>query len=382
VLGRALRASAPHVLLHTDATQALGRLAIDLGAGDIDLLSMSAHKLHGPKGVGALHVRRGVRSRLTPVLRGGGQEGGLRGGTLNVPGIVGFGAACEIAGARLAEDQVRIAALGRRLHDRIAAGVPDLAVNGGGADRVGGTWSLVFPGTSADALLEALGEDLAVSAGSACSAGSSDVSHVLRAMGLPDELARATLRFVVGRTTTVEEIDAAADLVLGAVASVPRPAGAVRVPAGQPAPGMQLQAVGRVVSDVRVPQYVPWGEQVSQIVLDPLWAPALDALDRYSHAVIVFWMHEVTSCTLTHVPQGNRRDAPPVGMFACRCPYRPNPIAITTVRLLQVGADHVVVQGLDAIDGSPVIDIKPYTPQVDAPDGPVIVPDWVDALVW
>jgi cysteine desulfurase len=378
-LGRALRQRFPDVLLHSDATQAVGKVDVDLSEGTVDLLSVSAHKLYGPKGVGALFVRRDVQSSLHPVMTGGGQEGGLRGGTHNVPGIVGFGKACELAAARLTADTEHVGALGRRLHDRIAAAFPALRVNGDAAPRLPGTWSMVFPGTRSETLLKAIGGKVAVSAGSACSAGSTDVSHVLRGMGLGDDDARSTLRFVVGRTNTAEEIDAAADVVIAELPSSVAPAS---IEPAAPSPLFQLEPIGTVVNDLDEPRYIEWGGRVSRIVLDPRFAPALDGLDGYSHVVVVFWMHHVTASKLTHVPQANFRDVPEVGMFACRCPYRPNPIAVTTTRLLEVDGTELLVEGLDAVNGTPVLDIKPFTPQLDVPDEEIRVPAWVANLVY
>lgn len=163
-LAEALERVHPQVLLHSDATQAAGRLAIDLGMCKVDLLSLSAHKLYGPKGVGALVARGAARAQITPLRPGGGQERGLRGGTLNVPGIVGFGAACELARERRVEDAARIQALSRRLYDGIAAARPEVTRNCALDVCVPGIMSLAFPGVSASALLKALGERVALSA--------------------------------------------------------------------------------------------------------------------------------------------------------------------------------------------------------------------------
>lgn len=383
-LAAALDREHPDVLLHSDATQAIGRIAIDLGACRVDLLSLSAHKLYGPKGVGALIVRGAARAFVAPIVRGGGQERGLRGGTLNVPGIVGFGKACELARERLAEDQARIGELARRLYEGIAAGYPGVTLNAAPDVRVPGIASLALPGVSASALLKAVGGRLALSAGSACAAGSSEASHVLLGLGLDEARARSTIRVCVGRTTTIEEVDdASAEIVAALRTLTPAPTAGPHLHRGDPSgDALSLAVIGRVISDIEVPEYIAWREQVARVALEPEWSAALDGLEHYSHLMVLFWMHHVGTCKLTHVPQGNFRDAPEVGIFACRCPYRPNPIAVTTVRLLRIDGLELVVEGLDAVNGTPVIDIKPYTPRMDAAVGEVRVPPWVDKLVY
>ena len=381
-LARALKLRFPEVIVHCDATQAVGKLPVDLGESPIDLLSLSAHKLYGPKGVGALFIREAIQDKIAPVMRGGGQERGVRGGTLNAPGIVGLGKAAEIAAARLAEDSARIQDLTRRLYGRLCAGFPGVVVNGSMSSRAPGNLSVAFPGISAERLLKALGEVVAVSSGSACASGSSDVSHVLRGIGLPDELARATIRFSVGRPTTVDQIESAASAILAALATLE--------PVAPPAPeherrdrdDMRLQPIGKVVNAVREPQYIEWRKTLSRVVVDDRWAAALDGLAEYSHVIVVYWMDQVVGCKLTHVPQANFREVPEVGMFACRCPYRPNPIAVTVARLLEIDNLELIVEGLDAVNETPVIDIKPYTPQMDGVEGEVRVPGWVDKLVY
>jgi cysteine desulfurase len=210
------------VLFHCDATQAAGRVPLDVHAFGIDLLSLSAHKMYGPKGVGALYVRRrSPRVRLAAQLDGGGHERGMRSGTLNVAGIVGFGEAARIAAAELATDQERIGILRDRLEAVLCDAVPDAVVHGDPAARLCHLTHVSFPGVAAEELLGEMRE-IAVSTGSACSSASRAPSHVLRAIGVPDELARCSIRFTLGRPTTADEIDSAAERVAAAVSSIRR----------------------------------------------------------------------------------------------------------------------------------------------------------------
>ncbi|MEX0746424.1 MAG: cysteine desulfurase family protein, partial [Rhodothermales bacterium] len=192
------------ILLMTDATQAVGKVPVDVG--DVDLLACSAHKFYGPKGVGALYVRgRDPRVRFDPLLDGGGHEEGRRSGTLNVPGIVGIGAAAEIAREELDEFQSRTS----RLRDRMEAelcSLPDVHVNTPTADRLPQTSSIRFEGIQGSNMMMET-RNLAFSAGSACSSGSGRPSHVLEAMGLTDEQALSTLRLSLGRFTTDAEVE-------------------------------------------------------------------------------------------------------------------------------------------------------------------------------
>jgi cysteine desulfurase len=194
------------VLLHVDAAQSVGKLPIDLHALPVDLLSLSAHKLYGPKGIGALYVRqRPNRVRLEPLLYGGGQERGLRAGTPPTHQIVAMGEACRIAGAVMTDEQGRI----RHLHDRLwraLAGLGEVALNGHPAQHCPGILNVSFAGIAAEALLAALPE-IAVATGSACSSAINEPSHVLRAMGCDPFRARGAVRFSLGRFTTLEEID-------------------------------------------------------------------------------------------------------------------------------------------------------------------------------
>jgi cysteine desulfurase len=210
-------------LFHTDAAQAAGKVALDVHAQGIDLLSLSGHKLYGPKGVGALYIRRRPRVRLAPLFSGGGQERGLRSGTLPTPLVVGLGEACRLAGLEMAEEADRLAAL----RDRLLAGLrrgqpglpgmPGLAVNGSWEHRIPGNLNLTFPAPVL-ALLRAVPE-LCASTGSACSSAEVEPSYVLRALGLSDEAASRTLRLGLGRFTSAADVDFAADALLAAVHS-------------------------------------------------------------------------------------------------------------------------------------------------------------------
>jgi cysteine desulfurase len=205
------------VLLHTDAAQAAGKIPLDVEALGVDLLSFSAHKMYGPKGVGALYVRRGVA--LAPLLDGGGHEAGLRSGTLNVPGIVGFGKACELCRQEMADEEERIRALRDELHAAITAELDDVTLNGHPTGRLAGNLNLSFAGASAEAVMAVM-QDVAVSSASACTTAAVEPSHVLRAMGVKPSLAHCSIRFGLGRFTTAEEIAYAARRVVEAVRRV------------------------------------------------------------------------------------------------------------------------------------------------------------------
>lgn len=200
------------VPFHTDAAQAFGKVPFDVRSG-VALASLSAHKLYGPKGVGALFVRARPRVALAPIVHGGGHERGLRSGTLNVPGIVGFGAAARLARREIEAEGIRLAALRDRLHGAIRGSLDGVTLNGHPVDRLPGNLSLSFAGVDGDRLLASL-RDLAVSSGSACTTALAEPSHVLRALGVPEALAKATIRFGFGRFTTEAEVDFAAEAVV------------------------------------------------------------------------------------------------------------------------------------------------------------------------
>jgi cysteine desulfurase len=196
------------VLFHVDAVQAAGKVAIDLSKVPVDLLSLSAHKLHGPKGIGALFVRRRPRARVAPQLHGGGHEWGMRSGTLATHQIVGFGAACAAAGVHLATESARLGALRERLWTRLDA-IPDVHRNGDPAIAAPHVLNVSFEGVEGESLRAGL-VDVAVSSGAACSSATAEPSYVLRALGRGDDLAAASRRFSFGRTTTEAEVDTAA----------------------------------------------------------------------------------------------------------------------------------------------------------------------------
>ena len=200
-------------LVHTDAVQAVGKVRIDVGELGVDLLTASAHKIHGPKGVGALYIRSGTR--MTALMRGGSQERNRRAGTENVAGIVGFGKAAELAQSRIAGDATRVAELRNRLERALVSnGNGTVSVNGGTDSRIFSTTSLSFAGVSGEDMLIALDlAGIAVSTGAACAAGSPEPSHVLKAMGLSRERVNGSLRFSLGRGTTAEEIDRTIEVV-------------------------------------------------------------------------------------------------------------------------------------------------------------------------
>jgi cysteine desulfurase len=203
-------------LLHTDAVQAAGKVPFDVNRLDVDLASLTAHKVYGPKGVGALYVRRRPRRvALTPLLDGGGHERGMRSGTLNVPAIVGFGAAAALAGRLLETESERLRTLRDRLLQGLGSGVADLVVNGALESRLPGNLNVSFPHVDGEALLVSLCDDLAISSGAACTAA--EPSHVLKALGRKTELALASLRFGLGRWTTEEDVDIAVSRVTAVV---------------------------------------------------------------------------------------------------------------------------------------------------------------------
>jgi cysteine desulfurase len=202
------------VLFHTDATQAPGRMELDVEAQGIDLMSLSAHKFYGPKGVGALYVRRkNPRVRLAAQMDGGGHERGMRSGTLNVTGIVGMGAAAALARTEMAGETARLRALRDRLEARLLRGFPEAVINGDIASRLPHLANVSFPYVEGESLIMGI-KDLAVSSGSACTSASLEPSYVLKGLGLGDELAHSSIRFSLGRFTTEAEVDFAADRVI------------------------------------------------------------------------------------------------------------------------------------------------------------------------
>ena len=215
-------AAARGALFHTDAAQGAGKIPLDVSAMHIDLLSLTAHKFYGPKGVGALFIRRRKpRISVEPQIHGGGQEAGLRSGTLNVPGIVGLGRAAEICRLEMETESRRLAGLRDRLLDGLRAHAGNLRVNGTMAQRLPHNLHVSFPGVEGEALLMALG-DLAVSTGSACSSGSQAPSHVLKAIDAVGDDAGASIRFGLGRPTTEADVDFAIERVGAVVSSLRR----------------------------------------------------------------------------------------------------------------------------------------------------------------
>ena len=219
--GIAALAHAAGAVFHTDASQAAAWVPVDMAGMGIDLLSYTAHKLYGPKGVGALVVRRASKVDVAPLHHGGGHERGLRSGTLNVPGIVGFGEAARLAKARRAADASRIAALRDRLWLRLREALPDAHLRGAAAPRLPHNLNVGFDGLTGRDLVLAL-TDVAVSPGAACASTSAAPSHVLTALGLTDAEARSSLRFGLLRTTTEAEVDLVADRVVHVVRSLRR----------------------------------------------------------------------------------------------------------------------------------------------------------------
>ena len=209
------------VLFHSDAAQAVGKVALDVEAMKIDLLSISAHKLYGPMGIGALYVRHKPRVRLTPLFSGGGQERGRRSGTLPTPLCVGFGMACEISVADMAAEGDRLRALRQRLCRGLMDRIDGVTLNGDLERRLPGNLNLNFAGiAAADLMTEA--KAVALSTGSACTSASLEPSYVLRALGIPDELAHGSIRFGLGRFNTEAEIDAVVDHITAAVEKLRR----------------------------------------------------------------------------------------------------------------------------------------------------------------
>ncbi|MBV8739901.1 MAG: aminotransferase class V-fold PLP-dependent enzyme [Alphaproteobacteria bacterium] len=215
------------VLFHTDAAQVAGKIPLDVEAMRIDLMSISGHKLYGPKGVGVLYVRRRPRVRLLPLFDGGGQERGVRSGTLPTPLCVGLGRAAAIAADEMADEAARLRQLRDRLHQGLARRVPGLGLNGDPEQRLPGNLNLSFPGTEAPFLIEAC-PSIAISTGSACTSAKVEPSYVLRALGLPDAVANSAIRIGLGRFNTAAEVDFAVDALAAAAMRLNNGAGVLR----------------------------------------------------------------------------------------------------------------------------------------------------------
>ncbi|MCX6545429.1 MAG: IscS subfamily cysteine desulfurase [Acidobacteria bacterium] len=205
------------VLFHTDAVQAVGKVPFDVNAANVHMASISAHKIYGPKGVGALYVRRrNPRVLLTPIIEGGGHERGMRSGTLNVPGIVGFGMAAELCRLEMPTESAHTRALRDRLNRKLHENLDQLYINGSMEHRLPGSLNISFAYVEGESLLMGI-NDVAVSSGSACTSASLEPSYVLKALGTGDELAHSSIRFGIGRFNTEEEVDYVADKLVGVV---------------------------------------------------------------------------------------------------------------------------------------------------------------------
>ncbi len=201
------------IVFHTDAVQAIGKVPVDFEKAGVDLASITAHKIYGPKGIGAIYVRsKGPRVRLTPQMDGGGHERGMRSGTLNVPGIVGLGAACEIAGLDMPEEARRLIQLRSQLQAGLFERLDEIYVNGHPTERLPGNLNVSFAYVEGESLLMGI-NDIAVSSGSACTSATLEPSYVIRALGIDDELAHSSIRFGLGRFNTLEEVDYVTDRV-------------------------------------------------------------------------------------------------------------------------------------------------------------------------
>lgn len=429
------------VLFHVDACQGLGKVPLDVKRFGIDMLSASSHKIYGPKGCGAFFIAERAKQFFSPLLRGGGQEFGLRGGTHNVPGIVGFGEACQIAKRELenTNECARLRKLRDTLYHTLKDGVKEIVVNGSlePSRRVPSNLNVSFPGVDGEALLNKVNTKIALSSGSACTGATGSISHVMTTLGVPDELARSTLRFGLGRFTTTSDVERAGKVVVDVVrelydkdlaavtkthvtssqktglprnplssstlkrapssrASLQRDMTSQRrssfldgIGAEDKSTTFGLEVVAHVENQYDTPQYIEWKTVQSRIKVVPEWVPALDKINGYSHLIIMWIMHKNVQKKKSHVPQGMYEEVPKVGIFSCRCPQRPNPIAISLVKLIRVedDGDMLVVEGLDAINGSPVLDIKPYTPYFDdisivRPGEEVSSPDWTCRLTY
>src|SRR6201988_226989 len=205
------------VIFHTDATQAVGKIPTDVNKNNIDLMSISGHKMYGPKGVGALYVRRkNPRVQVSAIIDGGGHERGMRSGTLNVPSLVGLGKACAIAQEEIPKESCRLAGLRNRLRDRIAGKLDEAYINGSMEHRLPGSLNISFAYVEGESLLMGI-NDIAVSSGSACTSATLEPSYVLKALGAGDDLAHISIRFGLGRFNTQAEVDYVAAKVIDIV---------------------------------------------------------------------------------------------------------------------------------------------------------------------
>jgi cysteine desulfurase len=201
------------IVFHTDAVQAIGKVPVDVEKAGVDLASITAHKIYGPKGIGAIWVRsKGPRIRISPQMDGGGHERGMRSGTLNVPGIVGLGAACEIAGKEMPDEAQRLIELRSQLQAGLFERLDEIYVNGHPTERLPGNLNVSFAYVEGESLLMGI-NDIAVSSGSACTSATLEPSYVIRALGIDDELAHSSIRFGLGRFNTLEEVDYVTDRV-------------------------------------------------------------------------------------------------------------------------------------------------------------------------
>ena len=196
------------ILFHCDATQGVGKVPVNVDIDGIDLLSMTAHKMYGPKGCGALYVRsKGPRVRLSPQMDGGGHERGMRSGTLNVPGVVGFGKACELCGQELEEEAAKLVTLRTKLYDGLTSQLEEVYLNGHPTQRIPGNLNLSFSYVEGESFLMGVNKDIALSSGSACTSATLEPSYVLKALGVGDDLAHTSIRFGLGRFNTEEDVD-------------------------------------------------------------------------------------------------------------------------------------------------------------------------------
>jgi len=210
-IGKIFRAK--KVFFHTDCAQALGKIPLDVNKMNIDLMSMSAHKVYGPKGIGALFLRRKPRVRVEPLMSGGGQERGIRSGTLPAPLVVGFGTACEIAAKEMTRDNRHIQTLFERLYKGITDNIPRVYINGDVKQRYMGNLNISFECVEGESLLLGIRKDIACSSGSACTSATLEPSYVLRALGVSEDLAHTSIRFGIGRFSTEREVDHAIGVV-------------------------------------------------------------------------------------------------------------------------------------------------------------------------